>query len=112
MISARQLANRRETITRNLKEAFPSSIQFLMDTAHTVIPCARWSVTSGTILDGLAGRLQTYDVAFRVETALIPAGIVIDEGKTVIIEDGRRFRVDRKLQVKGDPAIVLECKAL
>lgn len=106
MISSTQLANLRQRATEQIEEVFPTTISI---GAHANLPAARWS-QGGSAGSELAGLLATYDLAIRVRLDVL-TGIPVIPERTTIIEDGKTYRVERIRSAKGDPAIILECKA-
>lgn len=107
LISSAQLSNLRARASSILAATFPTVIAI---GDRTDIPAARWSLARSAEHE-LAGLLPSPDVAIRVERAAIE-GLTITEGRTKLIEDGREMRVQRIRDAKGDPGLVLECKAV
>ena len=105
--SSAQLARFRSLASTVISATFPTIIAI---GDRVDIPAARWSLTRG-VESELAGLMPSPDVAIRVERAAI-AGLTMTEGRTTLIEDGREMRVSRVRDAKGDPGIVLECKAV
>lgn len=108
MISAAQLAQRRTQATRLIETAFPTTITIA---GGSPIAAARWSAGSGGDSE-LAGILPTADVAFRVRRELLTSTPIIPERTTLVETNGGTYRVERVRDALGDPAIVLECKAV
>lgn len=107
MISAAQLANIRSRATAMIEEAFLTTIRI---GAMENLPAARWSGGAGASGE-LAGLLATYDLAIRIRLDVL-GNIKIVPEKTTLKEGGKVYRVERVRRANGDPAVVLECKAV
>lgn len=105
--SALQLNALRARASAIIAGTFPTVVSIA---DRTEIPAARWSLNSG-VEHELAGLMPSPDVSIRVERVAI-SGLTIVAGRTTLTEDGRTMRITRIRDAKGDPGIVLECKAV
>ncbi len=94
--------------TQFIEGLLPTVLTF--DDDDTSIVGARWS--SAKSAEGeLSGLLPSRDISFRVRRELL-AGIALVCETTTITEGGVSYRLTRIREAQGDPALVLECKAL
>ena len=109
MISATQKSRLMSQATRIVQQAFATTITLL---GTEGIAAARWGKSSGADPE-MIGLLETCDIVFRVEIALIPGGLAaIEKKKTRIVENGIAYRVETIDAGNGDPAVRLGCKAI
>lgn len=108
MISTAQLNQLRGLAHRTIAETFPTTITI---GEHADIPAARWASAKASENQPFGTLLPTVDIVVRVARAdLVSRSIAIFAGKTIFIEDGVKYRVERRRSGKGDPGIVLEGK--
>lgn len=107
MISQAQLTQRRASASAAIQEVFATTITI---GPHADLPAARWG-SAKSAAGELAGFLATYDLAIRVDRAVL-TGIPIVPERTQLTEGGKNYRVERIREAKGDPGLILECKAI
>ncbi len=76
----------------------------------TDLAASRWSAAKAA-QNELSGMLPTVDVVFRVRRELL-TGLPLTPEVTRITEAGTAYRLERIRAANGDPALVLECKAV
>lgn len=109
MSLARQLARRRATATRQIEDAFGTSLSI----EGTVFPAATGALEDGLQLDPHGNLGAQQEIAFRVRRALLAtAGIAIVAEKTQVVNNGRTFRVVRVTDRADDPCLRLVCQQL
>jgi len=108
MISAEQLAQRREWANRTLAATFPTTITI---GNHANIPAARWGAARAAANQPLGLILPTVDLTIRVgREELTNRNITIVESKTRFVEGGTTYVVERVREAKGDPGLLIEGK--